>query len=278
MDTLKFWTDRFWEDAVSEDETYPQRVLAAWRVCRALARVKGILAEDEPLDDRLRLLDQDGNDQWHARTTASRGMSSDPSIPESLHSLVSGGKVQQPLPVHPEKLTDPKDLRRFSQTVELLSKWLGLNYVAVRGLDKPQGFPPKEQILQLEQELVEEAMLDLQEKSTKRLLLDLRENKGLTLPEALIVLALARRKLQDLFGTTNTEQDRALVLARLEALYERAKEALDLRAEIAALKLIAMVQGLTSKDPEQLETEFMKVVGAVSAYQEKKQIMMGTEP
>lgn len=59
------------------------------------------------------------------------------------------------------------------------------------------------------------------------------------------------------YASVNSEDDRTLMVARLEKVMSRARLALDLRTELAALRQIATVQGLTFLDTDKAQKELL---------------------
>lgn len=64
------------------------------------------------------------------------------------------------------------------------------------------------------------------------------------------------------FTSMSTDDERALMVARLETVAHNAKEALDSRTELMALRLIASVQGLTFADEGRSQRELLQLLGA----------------
>lgn len=67
-------------------------------------------------------------------------------------------------------------------------------------------------------------------------------------------VALQRAYLRD-FVSTNTEDDRQLMIMRLEKMFIDAEEALDVKARASILRTLAAVQGLTFQDAEKSSRE-----------------------
>lgn len=63
---------------------------------------------------------------------------------------------------------------------------------------------------------------------------------------------LAYASLAD-YTATSADEDRALMVARLERVARRAKESMDIRTELAAYRTIAQIQGLTFQDVDQTQ-------------------------
>lgn len=62
-------------------------------------------------------------------------------------------------------------------------------------------------------------------------------------------------------AASGTEDDRAVMVARYEDLIARAKNALDLRVELAAARALSTVQGLTAVDADKSQRELILLLG-----------------
>ncbi len=60
---------------------------------------------------------------------------------------------------------------------------------------------------------------------------------------------------------SGTDDDRAVAVARYEDLISRAKQALDLRVELAASRALSTVQGLTAGDADKSQRELILLLG-----------------
>lgn len=69
------------------------------------------------------------------------------------------------------------------------------------------------------------------------------------------------------FASTSQEDDRTVMVAQLESIAARAKDALDLRTELAARRAIAAVQGLTFQDTEKQNRELALLLSEQQAPQ-----------
>lgn len=67
------------------------------------------------------------------------------------------------------------------------------------------------------------------------------------------------------FTSVSTDDERALMIARLETVAHNAKEALDNRTELMALRLIASVHGLTFADEGRSQRELLQLLGAAKS-------------
>ena len=77
------------------------------------------------------------------------------------------------------------------------------------------------------------------------------------------LMRLAKLEARDRMEA-DIEEDRAVLSMRLESLIERARQSLDLRVELGALKQLAIVQGVTRSEPEDVTSAFVNVIKKVS--------------
>lgn len=91
---------------------------------------------------------------------------------------------------------------------------------------------------------------------------------GFTAGEARVIVRLAKSRARVVLET-DLEDERAMMQLRLQDIARRAQQGLDLRAELAALKQLSIVQGLSKNDNNDIMAEFSDVVRAVSSRQQK---------
>lgn len=124
-------------------------------------------------------------------------------------------------------------------------------------------FPSRFQMMAFEGLLVEET-LDLVIKAGKsKAREELQKHYGLQPIECLQLVRIATIKAIEL-TSGDVEEDRSVMILRLEAAAARARDSLDIRAEIAALKNIAVVQGLARVEPQDMVSDFISVVREAS--------------
>lgn len=270
----RFWACAEWEDRLSVDESYEYRVIVAWRVTRAIATIKGLLGPEETLHNAMRLLDEHGNDQWHARTAAEQ--KGDETFPAAIKGVVL---EPVPLPVMPSR-DDPEALNRFVLATQAIIRQLGLTGPGTYGLDDPEQlmrlWPSTLGIVQFERDLVEVVAALVVKQSSLEVLKTMADTFKLKTNEAMVLIKMARGMIETIYGGTMIEQDRALLIGRLEEIAVRARFAHDIRSEISALKLIAQAQGITSIDPEEEHEEFKSTHRAVTAKIAAKRLPYGS--
>lgn len=96
-----------------------------------------------------------------------------------------------------------------------------------------------------------------------------REHYGLLPFETDAIISRARKAILERVSL-DVEEQRALMVMRINDVMARAKEALDPRAELMALKLLSQTVGITRAEPEDLKSMFRKVVGEAS--KERRQL------
>lgn len=91
----------------------------------------------------------------------------------------------------------------------------------------------------------------------------LRDTFGLSWTAASGVVRMARGEASRMMSA-DLEENRALMVARIESYIQRSKKALDLDSESKGLKMLAAVQGLTRTDPATQLDEIVNAIGAIS--------------
>ena len=259
-------------DALPE-ETLPHRIAAMWRIVRHTVVVKGLAGQDEKLRDATEIHPC----PWTNPTLPFSGPSAQRAMRRgtaatflALHARRNG------LPLLPAG--DDEEVQRWCHAASIVVKDLKVT-------DTPAGLAGVEHILQprlaryndvsidmvlaFEDLVIEEAQSAIFQAGERPAMKHLRERLGLTRNEALGLVALARASLTDDIPTS-VEIDRAFMVAQLREQIAAAKASLDLDQEFKALKLLAMVQGLTRSEPENAAKDFLSVVKRVSAEQDAK--------
>lgn len=123
----------------------------------------------------------------------------------------------------------------------------------------PLACPTLPEMLMWELFLVDEVTTLLA--STGEHLIDttLREHYGLLPDETRAVIAQARRAIRERTDL-DIEEQRALMVMRIQDVIHRAQQALDPRAELAGLKLLSQTVGLTKAEPKDIKALFKQVV------------------
>lgn len=140
--------------------------------------------------------------------------------------------------------TDPEDLVLF---------WFGKDHV----LD---AFPTIDRLIAFEAQFVDYAHKFLTKKSRQAAIAATEKVFGrLHFLERPDFARLPYSPLVE-FASTTPEEDRALMVSRLERLAARARDSLDIRTEAAVLRSIAQIQGLTYQDVDNEKRNFREVL------------------
>lgn len=293
-------------------DTLPQRVRVAWRITRELARIMGLVSEEETLTEGL-VTQADGMDPWThpaflkyplpgrpnrnalalevitllEEATTLGDLHSSAQFPmakeEELARRGSGGLALVP-PEVPYRWRDPDTLAVVSSYEEyhdpLLQGWCRVLEAVGRTLHIGRGtetspelgrlgmawlidpetarlaWPSRMQILYWEEVMTQMTLDFLVSKGiTKTRRNFLQEEHGLTHGEATTMIKLAMALSRDQVGM-DVEEQRALMILRLEDYVARSQKALELNFELRGLKQLAIVQGLGKTDPEDVMTAF----------------------
>jgi hypothetical protein len=126
-----------------------------------------------------------------------------------------------------------------------------------------QAFPSRLQIVAYEELLIEETLQTMTKFGQSRARKILRNRHGLSRREieglCKVAKAYIRRQLD-----ADIEEDRAFMVTRLEEFVLRARESLDLRAELAGMKQLTIVLGLARSEMSDAMSDFLNVVKDVS--------------
>ena len=298
----QWWGQAFADAKLSVEQLLPYRVRLAWRVTRELASIRGIVTDYESLESAT--IDHvSGRDPWEepAGLMWDKSMQGKHSYRWEVLHLLSRAKFTEgqrgdgrilallPPAVHSSYLDesghvvpdyDPeKDgaLRRWLAAVDLVVKRFGMERGSAR--DRQQGFyglrfvfepkmtrlvwPSRWDIMACENDLVEEVLKDTISKGVGHARNELREKYGLTDREVQVLVNIARTVAQKRVAH-DIEEQRAVMVMRLDSIIERAQNNLDVRAELLALKAQASVLGLNKGEPEDLAKDFVRAVEKVS--------------
>lgn len=259
-----FWRRAFEEERLAQEEHEPYRIHVAWRLTRLHLTLRGRLGVDEGLED-------DETD-W-----------SEPLEAPSRHrlrpaELLVSKELLALIAQHPTSIDPPADPALYAQwhalhralthSLRLPDKIPRYPYASRRSLrmfieEFATYWPTREQLVIYEESVVEETFDVLIKKGTRDALALLVESYGLSSKEALGTVKISKARAKRILET-DIDEERAVMLLRLEDLRERAKVALDLRSEMNALKAIAIVQGFGRAEPEDALADFTRVVKKVA--------------
>lgn len=282
-----------------ETDTLPFRIRVAYRIVRELARIKGLVEDDETLGEGLQSSLQ-CKDPWEIPTSVRyppSGSAAHNSAAAVTMEILDGSErlserfrnpkgtgglaLEPPPALGPEDTYDPLEdvlLKRWCMALEEIGRYLRLE----EGSEKcPElgalGFvdlvdprtarrlwPSRLQILAWEEILLEQLSRLLIDHSPRRARRIMKERHGLTpwelAPLTKQAITAIRRDAE-----LDVEERRALMTARLEAYCARARSALDLRAELAAIKQLSIIHGLGKTEPEDAISAFAGIVKAMDA-------------
>lgn len=251
-----------------DEQHHPQRVFVMWRIVRATALICGLCGEDETLDEATEI----APDPWTEAFKCAPAPSQSAAIRRARASrLVLLHQEGEGLPLLPPR-EDPAALSRWCSAAGILALDLGIETtesgrLGLQGLLFPRDAAYCDvtagQVLALEELLIDQCQHLMRQAGEARAVQHFRDHYGLTRKESVNLIRLARADLLKTYGSTQ-EEERALMVMELKEQIARAKEALDLDAEMKARKLLAMVQGLTRSQPEDQAREFYESVRRIS--------------
>lgn len=240
-----FWR-RAYRMAPSErlDQLWPERLRLAWRICRELARLKGLVLSGQLLTEGMRLEPS----PW----TTPTGVFPQGEVDFEDDLVQHLGSSHLPLlPAGPR--AEEGHVEAFLEVAGMVADRLGVprtdaDREALALLASPtlgmRAWPSHIQVMEYEQVEVDRAMRELAKLGEVRVVEDMAR-AGYCRHEILNLIALARRAAKELVGG-DEEADRAMMVLRLDDVIERARSELKTQAELAALRLKASIQGLVS--------------------------------
>jgi len=125
-------------------------------------------------------------------------------------------------------------------------------------------FPSKWQIMAFEGMIVEETLSLIVQGGKTAAREKLKNLYGLQPVEINQMIRIAGAKAIEL-TRADVDEDRSLMIMRLEEAARKAHIATDIRAEISAFKAIAVIQGLARVEPDNVMSDFISVVRQASA-------------
>jgi len=132
-------------------------------------------------------------------------------------------------------------------------------------------YPTGEDLLHYEARLVEECYNILIEKSVTGLEQHIKLNYNFNTQENLLLCQFASQRSQFRLNYS-LDQEKAMILTRLEHIANRAQQSLDIRAELAALKVHAVITGLGKVDPPDEMTTIIDAIDSVGLEADKRMI------
>lgn len=127
----------------------------------------------------------------------------------------------------------------------------------------PVAAPLLPEMLMWELFLVDQAVEMLASSGEHLIDKEFRDFYGLLPDETRPILSQARRTIRERVDL-DVEEQRALMVVRIQDVLHRSKDALDQRAELMALKLLSQTVGITRAEPDDLGKMFKKIVANVN--------------
>jgi hypothetical protein len=295
----------FLKDDLALSDTIGERTVLAWRITRELCRHLNLVSGGESLTTAL-IPTVSNLDPWsfpslpptyhptspHAKEILKCGVPEilgdletfQEQIPDKQRWLTLGsddvrGPGISPLP--PQTLRTAPVFQFWLSQVQKISYFLNLTAGSTEApdlaqvalpqllLDTHNAWPSRTQIVAFEEILVNQAIEELANGSQWKAMRSLQTRFGLLPHERKSVIEMARATLLDL-TVYDVEEARALMIVRLENFVDRSAKAFDLRAELAGMKQLALVQGLSRTEAGDLVSDFTEVVRSVSASSKKE--------
>jgi len=250
------------------EELEPYRIMVAWRLARRTLALKGLISDEERLEDALVEADS-----WSARTrpltrpiAGQRGPR-----PQALPVLLLHAE-ERGLPVLPFGLDAPERVRWCDAAVHV-ARIIGVEATeagchGLLGLLDPVSVevnhPSAKQLLAFEEMLLLEATELLVTAGDRATLAHYREGYGFVRDECLGILRMARARARE-ECSADVEENRALLAAYWKDYIDRArKEPVGMVHEARGYKELAKVLGVTRTEPENMLGDFIKTVAAVA--------------
>jgi len=143
------------------------------------------------------------------------------------------------------------------------SKAAWVEIATLLGVEQPESlvedFPPPLQRTTMDYYIMCDVVRKTHEQDRFRASLYLSAEYGFSLEEVLFLLAYAPMRVSQSIES-DIEQDRAMMIVRLEDIIARAREVGNLKAEMNAVKEMSQIQGLTQHDQNVGLGEMIKVV------------------
>lgn len=238
----RFWNRMFENEGITLENTSEERLLSAWRITRHLGVLRGVLQKGDQID--LVIRDPSINnseftsyvevrDAWLRRILAGGVAMTPPDVPPAM--LMEDGRVNPDY--RPKR--DDKPLTRFVEMV----KYVGKGVLALEESDKTRrgyvwftsldtirvSWPIAPVLSNFEAKLVSEVIDILVDNSDKRARQEIAAKWALRPYEVEQLCSLARASMAQSQQFEDREGNKALVLARIDMLAEKAAEALDHR-------------------------------------------------
>ena len=290
-----FFRAMFREEQLTLEDNTPLRVRAAWRIVRELARISGLVSQQEKLEDMdimspcpwtlgggCRMPGADEKTGYLGRVWPIVRMLCDdgglPLLPPPVPSrFVDADGVKSNY--DPSKVGHDPVLLSYVAVISAVSKYLGIHSGSVEypdagklgmyGLEDPHlvrlAFPSRLQIMACEDLIVAEALELLVKHGTTKARKQLELRYGMVPREAKSALQMAMTESRERLSASGTDEERSLMVLRLEAYIDKCGAKSDLRSELGALKQLTVLLGLNKADPDDIMKEFVDIVASVAS-------------
>lgn len=271
----------------------PYRTKAAYRIVREIARQLGWLGEDETLAE---VMDVGHVNRWQEPLADIKGKRGRPHgmgvtpISNRLKCLLED-PLSVRLTIEPPSAPKDADFEVYNPEIidhdPLLHHWIKLfriisDQLGIEGgapLDPHAGiyglaglldpalvrlaWPGRSVLLAWERLLVEQTLDLIVHAGPLYAKDELFKLHGLQVHEIQSLLKIARIASKT-YTEGDIEEHRSIMVLRLESLLERAKEALDTRSEMHAIKQLSIILGLSKADPEDAVEDFIATAKKVT--------------
>ena len=261
-----FWTVIFERERLSVAKRHRDRLSVATRMVRELARLKGLVRDEQLLMDSQLLLGHWG--------VPIEYINPHPPGPEYIRkAFISMGPPETPSFADPHLLQWVDIMEAIAARIGIYSTAQGLRGI-YQMLDPAhtQGiFPRPEEIMAFERFQIEEILqAQVQEGVFRSMKILTREEEGysLSMPEAKRALQLSKSIAPEI-TQAEIETEKAMMILRIEDVIQNAKTQGDIRAELQALKLLTFVQGLHRVSGDDTMQELMRVISETGRKMEK---------
>lgn len=259
-----------------DPETKPHRIMVMWRIARTTAITKGLCAEDETLDAAT---DCDPNPWTEPFRPISAIAASSPLRRARQSHLLRLHSEGEGLPLLPPR-TDSAALERWCSAAAIVAADLGVErsregLLGLQGLLDPHQCARCDvrsgEVLAFEEMVLIEALDILLDHGERATIKHYREQFGFSHKEATALVRVVKTQALER-SAASIEEKRALMEMRLENYLARCKETMDMDGELKASKQLAMIQGLTRTEPENMAAEFWQVVKRVAERQDQERL------
>jgi len=275
-----------------DPETKPHRIMVMWRIARTTAITKGLCAEDETLDAAT---DVDPS-PWTKPFLPIQAIAASSPLRRArqsrllrLHSEGKGLPLLPPRPLfgYPDTVLGRRAqaeaeaaLERWCSAAAIVAADLGIErsregLLGLQGLLDPHQCARCDvrsgEVLAFEEMVLIEALDILLDHGERATIKHYRETFGFSHKEATALVRVVKTQALER-SAASIEEKRALMEMRLENYLARCKETMDMDGELKASKQLAMIQGLTRTEPENMAAEFWQVVKQVSQRQDMERL------